>query len=249
VADSGGRANLWIKRADGSGHPQQLTHETDPEVVVGLPLWSPRGDLIVYVIEHKGRPRPQLWLTDPEGRSQRFLADGAGASWSKDGAYLYFHEYTEDASHVARTVRQRIDGNERELVREHIIGLQMTGEGSKGFFMPSVHRQGEIWWASPIETGEPVLLRGDLHDRIPLWPHHYHLSHDDQWLAAPLRDGCTTNLYAISTTTGELCQITDFGQRATTIGRQVASSKDGAWIYAAVLETDADVVLLEGVIE
>jgi hypothetical protein len=65
-------------------------------------------------------------------------------------------------------------------------------------------------------------------------------------LATPLRDDGTTNLWLISTDDGELTQVTDFGRRATTIGRQVSWSSDSRFIFAAVMDADADIVLLDG---
>ncbi len=65
-------------------------------------------------------------------------------------------------------------------------------------------------------------------------------------MAQALTDGFTTNLWALSTTTGEWHQITDFGGRATFIARRVSWSSDGRSILAAVAEGDSDIVLLEG---
>ena len=59
-------------------------------------------------------------------------------------------------------------------------------------------------------------------------------------------DQGTTNLWTISTKDGELRQITDFGQRPTMICRQVSWSSDSRYIFAALMETDADIVLLDG---
>ena len=47
---------------------------------------------------------------------------------------------------------------------------------------------------------------------------------------------------------GELKRITDFGNRSTLIGRQVSWSGDGKFLFAALMETDADIVLLDGVL-
>jgi len=59
-------------------------------------------------------------------------------------------------------------------------------------------------------------------------------------------DGFTTNIWALSATTGEWRQITDFGDRPTFIARRVSWSSDGRSIFAAVGEGDSDIVLLEG---
>jgi hypothetical protein len=65
-------------------------------------------------------------------------------------------------------------------------------------------------------------------------------------LAQALTDGFTTNIWALSTSTSEWRQITDFGERATFIARRVSWSSDGRFILSAVGEGDADIVLLEG---
>jgi len=74
------------------------------------------------------------------------------------------------------------------------------------------------------------------------------LSPNGEWLAMPLTDGFTTNIWALSTRTGAWRQVTDFGERATFIARRVSWSSDGGSILAAVAEGDADVVLLNGLI-
>src|SRR5499425_16826 len=47
VSDSGGHANLWIARTDGTG-ARPITFETDPDIAIGVPRWSPRGDQIAF---------------------------------------------------------------------------------------------------------------------------------------------------------------------------------------------------------
>jgi hypothetical protein len=47
---------------------------------------------------------------------------------------------------------------------------------------------------------------------------------------------------------GPMHQLTDFGHRASLIVRRVSWSPDGRYIYAAVADTDADVVLFEGLL-
>jgi len=68
-------------------------------------------------------------------------------------------------------------------------------------------------------------------------------------LAQALTDGFTTNVWALSTTTGQWTQITDFGERATFIARRVSWSSDGRSVLAAVGEGNADIVLMGGVLE
>ena len=61
-----------------------------------------------------------------------------------------------------------------------------------------------------------------------------------------LLDRGTTNLYLISTADGSLKQVIDFKERVTLIGRQVSWSGDGHYLFAALMESDSDIVLVTG---
>ena len=74
------------------------------------------------------------------------------------------------------------------------------------------------------------------------------LSPDGQWLAMPLTDGATTNLWALPTAGGAMKPLTDFGDRSVVIERSISWSADNQYLYAAVAETETDVVLLDGLI-
>jgi Tol biopolymer transport system component len=84
--------------------------------------------------------------------------------------------------------------------------------------------------------------------RVPAFPHHFALSPDNRSLAMPLKDGATTNIWTVSAGGGPFRRVTDFGRRSILIARQISWSPDGAFIYAAVIEQDADVVLLGGMV-
>ena len=247
LSDSGGHANVWVARVDGSQPPRQITNEHDPSTAIGIPLWSPAGDRIVY-IKHRDGVGTEEWLVNPDGTEQRRLAAGAGASWSDDGEWIYFISGATLSSSTECTVKIPVDGDQPVPVRCEASGLSVSSDGDTAYFSPNTRRQGEVWSASPVDTGVPEPLVTNLQSRVPLWPHQYHLSSDDRWLATPLKDRGTTNLWIISTEDGSLRQITDFEQRSTMIGRQVSWSRDNKYIFAALVETDADIVLLEGVL-
>ena len=104
----------------------------------------------------------------------------------------------------------------------------------------------EIRTATPENAPFRVLARIPA-SRVPIWQIvNPALSPDGKWLAQALTDGSTTNVWALSTTSGEWRQITDFGNRATFIARRVSWSSDGRSILAAVAEGDSDIVMLEG---
>jgi Tol biopolymer transport system component len=64
----------------------------------------------------------------------------------------------------------------------------------------------------------------------------------------PLKDAGTTNIWAFPTDGGAARQLTDFGGRPILIARQVSWSPDGKFIYAAVVKTDADIALMDGML-
>jgi len=104
----------------------------------------------------------------------------------------------------------------------------------------------EVRAATP-ENGPIRMLAHIPSSRAPIWQIvNPTLSRDGKWMVQALADGLTTNLWVLSTTTGEWRQITDFGDRATFIARRVSWSSDGRSIYAAVAAGDSDIVLLEG---
>jgi Tol biopolymer transport system component len=77
---------------------------------------------------------------------------------------------------------------------------------------------------------------------------HLFLSPDEESLAFPLTDGVTTNIWIQPTDGGAMRPLTDFGSRLVVIARRVSWSPDGKFVYAAVADTDADVVLIDGLV-
>jgi Tol biopolymer transport system component len=74
------------------------------------------------------------------------------------------------------------------------------------------------------------------------------LSPDDRWLATAQLDGATTNIWMLPADGGPLHQVTDFGDRPTIIARQMWWAPDGRSIFAAVAETQSDVIVLDGLL-
>ena len=74
------------------------------------------------------------------------------------------------------------------------------------------------------------------------------LSPDGKWLTMPLTDGATSNVWVLPTNGGPMRPLTDFGDRSVVIARRVSWSPDSKFLYAAVADTDADIVLLDGLL-
>jgi Tol biopolymer transport system component len=103
--------------------------------------------------------------------------------------------------------------------------------------------------ASP-ENGPGRTLASIPVDRVPVSPLLFHvfLSGNRRWLALPLKDRGTTNIWVVPTDGAAPRPATDFGERSVLIARRVSWSPDSQWLYAAVADIDADVVLLNGLI-
>ena len=114
---------------------------------------------------------------------------------------------------------------------------------------------GRSWMAYLSSRSTPPVRRTVLHESCqgfrlhalhPGSTGHPTLSPDGKWIAQALTDGFSTNIWALSTSTGEWRKITDFAGRPTFIARRVSWSSDGRSVLAAIAEGDADIVLLDG---
>jgi Tol biopolymer transport system component len=186
------------------------------------------------------------WLINPDGSGLRELvAHGAAAAWSGDGRWLYYYTFTSASRTSTCVEKTPIDGGPAVRVQCEAANLAVASKGSAIYYSPHVGRQSEIRKAQP-ENGAAQPFAYVAQSRIPFMPLGYVLSPDNRWLTMPLKDAATTNIWVFPTDGGPARQLTDFGDRPILIARQVSWSPDGEFIYAAVVETDADVVLLDG---
>jgi Tol biopolymer transport system component len=246
LSDAGGHANLWVMSTE-TGELRELTHEDDPAVALGVPIWSPDGDSIAFVSSRGNTGFGfGLWVVSPDGSDLRRVASrGLGPAWSADSRWLYY----ADAGTLKKVPSS---GGPSVVVRtptRNVIG----SDGSRLYFM--IERalidgrpEFEIQVASPDNAPATVLQRISA-SRVPSWQIiNPSLSPDGKSLAVPLTDGLTTNIWAVSTADGHWRQLTDFGERPIFIARRVSWTADGRSILAAVGDGDSDVVLLEGLV-
>jgi serine/threonine protein kinase/Tol biopolymer transport system component len=243
VSDSGGHANIWVVNLD-TRQSRQVTFENNPGMRVGLPLWSPSGTQIAYFTSLGSSWN--YFLVRPDGSDPRLLARDAGwATWSPDGQWLYFSDYPI-GTHLRKVPAT---GGAPVVIRsDRASRVAISPDGASLYYaieLPVVTGGSdlEIRVARP-ESGPSRLLA-----QIPARRAEGFqpvISPDGKWLALALLDGVTSNLWALSTSTGQLRQLTDFGDQPIFITRRVSWSSDGRSIFAAVGEGDSDVVWLEG---
>jgi len=249
VSDNGGHSNLWVAATDGTS-ARQLTFENAPGVVVGVPTWAPVGERILFVRGHDARLDICLINADGTGLTT-VLTDAFAPCWSGDGQSIY-------CSRASRRI-ERVELSTGAIVpvrSDRATCPSAPREGGALFFTRlsesyrGAHGDAEVCRAIP-EDGPAEVLARVATARILLSPVLYlHIcsSPDGRWLAAPLLDSTTTNIWVIPAEGGPMRAVTDFGERSVFIGRAVSWSPDSRHVYAAVAERDADIILLDGML-
>ena len=253
LSDSGGHGNLWIVTTDGLGTPRQITFERNPAIQIGAPVWSQDGSQIVF-IRTTADGLTEEWLVDPDGsNARRLLERGVAASWSRDGQWLYYVTVRNGDSCIEKVA---MAGGAPVPIRcGRVGGPTVTADGSTMYFSARLKGAGRTGWDYEIrqarpESGPFTVLARVSSSRVPFDPKLLTptLAPDSRWLAMPLADHGTSNVWVLPTDGGPLRQITDFGTRATLIVRHAAWSPDSRAVYAALADTDADIVLIDHVV-
>jgi eukaryotic-like serine/threonine-protein kinase len=250
LSDSGGHGNLWIARTDGSGL-RQITFERNPAISVGVPVWSPAGNQILFILTRAGMTGLSLINRDGSGLRQ-FVAAGYSAAWSADGRWVYYSRDTDGTICIEKTA---IEGGAAISIRcDNANASAPTADGSALYFVNYLIKANgnvdhEIGRARP-ENGPSDVLARVAGSRVPVSRRFLIpvLSPDGQWLTMPLSDGPTSNIWVVPTNGEAMRPLTDFGERSVVIARRVSWSPDSKYLYAAVADTDADIVLLDGLL-
>ncbi len=249
LSDSGGHGNLWVLNLE-TQQNRQVTFEHDPQVAIGVPVWSPDGKHIAYVKRGLNGWNVDLWLMNPDGSDAHKVSDGGGwACWSPDSRWLYF---SPPGQNTFRIEKVSPAGGPNQLVRQEGRAPAVDAGGKLFFAMNLPALNGlsdiEILAANPENgpaqklariSGSHLSSSGLLMQPV--------LSPDGKWLAVLLTDGPTTDIWAQPTAGGSMRRITDFDREATFITRRVSWSSDGHSIYAAVGKGEADIVLLSNI--
>ena len=131
LSDSGGHANLWVVNTE-SGGLRQITHERDPNVAMGVPVWSPDGRAIAFVSSRGNQGWTfGVWLVDSDGSNLRNVANpGLGPAWSPDGRWVYYSTRGGAAATDVVLKKVPVDGGPAVTVTterlRNVIGLDGT---------------------------------------------------------------------------------------------------------------------------
>jgi Tol biopolymer transport system component len=248
LSDSGGHGNLWVINLD-TQQSRQVTFEHDPQVTIGVPVWSPDGKYIAYVKRGLNAWNVDLWLMNPDGSDAHKVSDGGGwACWSPDSRWLYYAPPSQNGFRIEKISPA---GGQHQLVREEGQKPAVDAAGRLFFVinLPALNGLSDmqILTANPESATPQKLARisgSRLSSLLLMQPV---LSPDGKWLALMLNDGQTTNIWAQPTAGGTMRRITDFGTQPTFITRRTSWSSDGHAIYAAVGKGEADIVLLSNI--
>jgi eukaryotic-like serine/threonine-protein kinase len=250
LSDNGGHTNVWVTSKDGS--TRRITSEDDPSVLIGLPSWSPDGKWLTY-LSSKGNVGLDfsIRLVRADGSEDHLLVKyGLSPAWSEDSRWVY---YVEKASTFIKRIP--VEGGTSETVRNERARNIIDVYGSTVYYMVDrglVDGRAEFEiLAASIGPGPARRVAPIPGSSVPIsWQViNPALSPDGKWLAIPLTDGFTTNVWAISTEDGRKKQVTAFHDRVLYMVRRLAWSVDGKSILAAVGEGDSDIVVLDGLFQ
>jgi Tol biopolymer transport system component len=246
LSDSGGHGNVWIAKTDGSG-ARQLTTERDPDISIGVPIWSTVGNHIAFIVASAARTDIDLIAADGSGR-RRVVTSGIGAIWSADGKWLYYTSRTD--KYCIERIPMPLGGKPEPVRCDGAIAAAISDDNSTLYFFRYLQRAygevgTEILKATP-PNGKEQKLASVVGARVPVNVGMLTgvLSKDNSRFALPLTDGQTSNIWVMSTDDGSMSKLTDFGDRAVMMARRVAWSPDDRFVFAAVGDMDGDIMLI-----
>ncbi len=152
ISDSGGHSNLWVMRLD-SGEVRKLTFERDPNVVIGVPLWSPDGRQVAFYWQ--GASGTGYSSIHPDGSGLRqILSEGWWACWSPDSRWLYYQD--QQGSPARRLKKIPIDGGSPTTVRTESASMPALSSDGKTLYFAVEVLQPRISYCSKGSSGSVV---------------------------------------------------------------------------------------------
>ena len=166
------------------------------------------------------RQGAQFVVGDPSRRQRAARSRRArlGACWSGDGRSVY---YTSERDGIQCIAKVPAEGGTPIMSGRTPQTTAVTPDGQTLYY---VHRPrsdsldfvGDLEICSAaVGGGSSSVMARVSSGRVPLGRHLFQpfLSPDGRWLAAPLTDGATSNVWVLPTSGGPMRALTDFGDR------------------------------------
>lgn len=225
-----GNWEVWVANSDGTSARQLTSFAGAP---ASSPRWSPDGRLIAFF--HVSEGNADIYTMTPEGSSIRRLTTDRsheeGASWSKDGSWLYFCSNRSGAFEVWKLSAT----DPARLIQVTRSGGAWPLESPDGRYL--YFSKGPDVWRMPANGGEEIRVHGPV-GGVRAW----------------VPD--STGIY-FSTRNAEIAHYRVDGARVTTLVaapethvpgpiRGLALSPDGRWLlYGRLDRRVSDIMLLE----
>ena len=200
------RSNLWIVRADGSGHRPLTSGDRND----GAPRWSPDGTRLAYVSSAEGSAQLYVrWMDSGQTARLAQLPESPGApAWSPDGRWIAFSMFVaeHDAKPFAEVPRAP-EGAEWAPPPTVITQIHYRQDG-RGY-LEQGHRQ---LFVVPAEGGTPrQLTKGpfDVDGNASWTPSGTELVFSSNRREDADLEPRDSELWAVSLETGTLRQLTD----------------------------------------
>jgi Tol biopolymer transport system component len=226
-----GSWEVWIANSDGSGARQLTSFRAAP---AWSPRWSPDGRLIAF--HHVSDGNGDVYTMTPEGSSIRRLTTEPtteeGATWSKDGNWLYFSSNRSGTTEVWKMAAS----DPARAIQVTKSGGAWPKESPDGKFL--YFRKGLDVWRMPAGGGAETRVYG------PTSPHARSWTPDGTGIYFARPSG--EIVYYHSETARVTNVIPAPKIHAPLIIRGLSLSPDGRWLlYGRLDRAVSDIMLLE----
>ena len=233
---AGGKPNVWIMSADGSGQ-RQLSINTSQNFD---PVVSPDGRYIVWASQRTGNTN--LWRMDLDGGNSRQLTNGVGEylpDYSPDGKWILYTAY-DPASSFWSVWKISAEGGTPVRMTDKESALPSISPDGKWFACNDQDESGSGYLIAiiPFEGGQPMKMF-----EVPgSFGRTIHWTADGRNLTYVETKGGVSNIWVQSLAGGAPKQLTDFKDQRI-FG--FAWSRDGKQLALSRGVVNSDVVLIK----
>ena len=162
LSNETGSPQIWVRDLGSDAPPRQLTRLPDP---VGGVMWSPRGDLIAYIVAPGGGLNAQVWVMKPDGSSPRRLTAGGKETnylqgWSRDGGSLMVGTNKDNPAAIDAALIDVATGKWTMLTSGKGADYLVDVRAGRAVFGRVVSRGDSNAFSIDLKTGEETLITG-----------------------------------------------------------------------------------------